>query len=112
FAKDFAKSGLISGPVCISLFLFALPAVLLGAVSPASVRFYSMANRDTQVGHAAGIISMLGSLGSFVGTFVSGFFLLAAFGVTKIILGTGVLLLLLALLAFWMARKSAKTQGI
>jgi predicted membrane-bound spermidine synthase len=71
-----------------------------------------MVNQDTQVGHAAGIISMLGSLGSFVGTFVSGFFLLSAFGVTKIILGTGVLLLLLAVLAFWMAHKSAKTQGI
>jgi spermidine synthase len=111
-APSLAKGGLVSGPVCISVFLFALPALLLGAVSPASVRFYSMVNQDTQVGHAAGIISMLGSLGSFVGTFVSGFFLLSAFGVTKIILGTGVLLLLLALLAFWMARKSAKTQGI
>jgi spermidine synthase len=111
-APSLAKSGLVSGPVCISILLFALPAMLLGAVSPASVRFYSMINQDTQVGHAAGIISMLGSLGSFVGTFVSGFFLLSAFGVTKIILGTGVLLLLLALLAFWMARKSAKTQGI
>src|SRR6185436_19862363 len=62
---------LLSGPVMISTFLFALPAVLLGAVSPASVRFYSVVNQDTQVGHAAGFISMLGSLGSFVGTFLS-----------------------------------------
>jgi spermidine synthase len=112
FAPTLAKSGLISGPVFISIFLFALPAVLLGAVSPASVRFYSLVNQDTQVGHAAGIISMLGSLGSFVGTFLSGFFLLSAFGVTQIFLGTGVLLLLLALIAFWMARKSVKTHGI
>lgn len=111
-APSLAKSGLISGPVCISVFLFALPAVLLGAVSPASVRFYSMVNQDTQVGHAAGIISMLGSLGSFVGTFVSGFFLLSAYGVTKIFIGTGTLLLVLALVAFWIARKKLKTHGI
>lgn len=112
FAPSFAQGGLISGPVLVSVFLFALPAVLLGAVSPASVRFYSMVNQDTQVGHAAGIISMLGSLGSFVGTFASGFFLLSAFGVTKIFIGTGTLLLVLALVAFWMARKPAKTHGI
>jgi spermidine synthase len=112
FAPSLANSGLISGPVFISIFLFALPAVLLGAVSPASVCFYSMVNQDKQVGHAAGIISMLGSLGSFVGTFLSGFFLLSAFGVTKIFIGTGVVLLVLALVAFWMARKSLKTQGL
>jgi spermidine synthase len=112
FAPTLAKSGLISGPVFISIFLFALPAVLLGAVSPASVRFYSLVNQDTQVGHAAGIISMLGSLGSFVGTFLSGFFLLSAFGVTRIFFGTGVVLLVLALVAFWMARKPAKIHGL
>ncbi|MEZ0274972.1 MAG: fused MFS/spermidine synthase [Roseimicrobium sp.] len=105
------RGGIVSGPVLISLFLFALPAILLGAVSPASVRFYSMVNQDRQVGHAAGTISMLGSLGSFVGTFLSGFFLLSAFGVKSIFIGTGVLLLVLALIAFWMARKPAKTQA-
>ncbi|MEZ0389270.1 MAG: fused MFS/spermidine synthase, partial [Verrucomicrobium sp.] len=110
-APSFAKGGLISGPVFISILLFALPAVLLGAVSPASVRFYSMVNQDRQVGHAAGIISMLGSLGSFVGTFLCGFYLLSTFGVKSIFIGTGVLLLLLALIAFWMARKPATKQA-
>ncbi|MFZ4764687.1 MAG: fused MFS/spermidine synthase [Roseimicrobium sp.] len=110
-APSLAGSGLISGPVFISTLLFALPAVLLGAVSPASVRFYSMVNYDTQVGHAAGVISMLGSLGSFVGTFLSGFFLLSTFGVTTIFLVTGILLLVLALVAFWMARSSPQSQA-
>ena len=110
-SPSLSNGGLISGPVMISLFLFALPAVLLGAVSPASVRFYSMVNQDRQVGHAAGVISMLGSLGSFVGTFISGFFLLSAFSVKAIFIGTGILLLVLALLAFWMARKPAKNQA-
>ncbi len=110
-SATFARGGVISGPVLISLFLFALPAILLGAVSPASVRFYSMVNQDREVGHAAGVISMLGSLGSFVGTFLSGFFLLSAFGVKAIFLGTGILLLLLALIAFWMARTPLAAQA-
>lgn len=104
-APSLVNAGLISGPVLISLFLFALPGVLLGAVSPASVRFYSMSGEDHHVGAAAGTISMLGSLGSFAGTFLSGFVLLASFGVKTIFLGTGVVLLVLALVAFWMARQ-------
>lgn len=109
-ADSFKNSGLISGPVIISLFLFALPGILLGAVSPASMRFYSLAGHDEHVGQAAGTISMLGSLGSFAGTFLSGFVLLSAFGVKTIFLGSGIVLLLLALLAFWMARKPPRSQ--
>jgi spermidine synthase len=110
-SPSFAQSGLISGPVFISLFLFALPGILLGAVSPASVRFYSLAGHDEHVGSAAGTISMLGSLGSFVGTFLSGFVLLSSFGVKAIFLGTGVVLLLLALVAFLLARSQRSTLG-
>ena len=109
-APSLITAGLISGPVIISLFLFALPGILLGAVSPASVRFYSMSGEDHHVGAAAGTISMLGSLGSFVGTFLSGFVLLSSFGVKSIFLGMGVVLLLLALIAFWMARQVAQVH--
>ncbi|MEI6536221.1 MAG: fused MFS/spermidine synthase, partial [Verrucomicrobiaceae bacterium] len=110
-ASSFTNAGLISGPVFISLILFALPGILLGAVSPASVRFYSLSDQDHHIGSSAGIISMLGSLGSFVGTFLSGFVLLSAFGVKAIFIGTGIVLLMLALIAFWMARQSLKVQA-
>ena len=98
------RAGLIAGPVLISIVLFAIPGILLGAVSPASVRFYAQSMGAGHVGAAAGVISMLGSLGSFAGTFLSGFVLLAAFGVKAIFLGTGTVLMLLALLAYWMSK--------
>lgn len=104
FGLAFSAYGIISGPLAISLVLFALPGILLGAVSPASVRFYSLTQKDTHVGMAAGTISMLGSLGSFVGTFMSGFFLLSTFGVRSIFVGAGVTLLLLAVASFVLAR--------
>jgi spermidine synthase len=110
FAPTLAKSDIISGPVMISILILAIPGVLLGAVSPASVRFFSLAGNDEHVGSSAGIISMLGSLGSFIGTFVSGFFLLSAFGVKTIFIGSGAVLLVLALLAFWMAKQSWQPQ--
>lgn len=100
FGPTFAKSGLIDGPVLFSLFLLAFPGALLGAVSPAAVRLYSLTTSDSHIGGAAGTISMLGSLGSFVGTFVSGFFLLGNFGVRSIFIGTAVLLLALGIIAF------------
>ncbi len=62
---------------------------------------------DSHIGGAAGTISMLGSLGSFVGTFLSGFFLLGSFGVRNIFIGTAVLLLVLAVIAFLLSRKGA-----
>lgn len=110
-APYLASADLVSGPVMISLLLFLLPGIMLGAVSPASVRFYSLAGHDEHVGIAAGTISMLGSLGSFVGTFLSGFVLLSNFGVKAIFIGTGAVLLLLAIGAFLLARKSVKVQG-
>ena len=111
FALSLSAKGLIAGPVMISLLLFAIPGVLLGAVSPAAVRFYSLTLKDTHVGAAAGTISMLGSLGSFVGTFLSGFFLLSTFGVRSIFFGTAAVLLLLAAIAFFLAKNSLKQQA-
>lgn len=110
FALSLSAKGLIAGPVMISLLLFAVPGVLLGAVSPAAVRFYSLTLKDTHVGAAAGTISMLGSLGSFVGTFLSGFFLLSTFGVRSIFFGTAAVLLILAVIAFFLAKNPLKQQ--
>lgn len=100
--------GLVGGPVNFALLLLAVPAALLGAVSPASVRLYSLTWKDTHVGGAAGTVSMLGSLGSFVGTFLSGFVLLGSFGVRAIFLGCATLLLVLGLCAFVLARGGKK----
>lgn len=105
-----AGGHLISGPVFISLLLFAVPGILLGAVSPAAVRFYSLTSRDTHVGASAGVISMLGSLGSFTGTFLSGFFLISTFGVRSIFFGVAVLLFGLAIIAFGLAKNSLRQQ--
>jgi spermidine synthase len=107
FGPAFAKGGLIDGPILFSLFLLAVPGALLGAISPTAVRLYSLTSADTHIGGAAGTISMLGSLGSFVGTFLSGFFLLSNFGVRSIFVGTAALLLALAVAAFILTGKGA-----
>lgn len=111
FGEHFLTSGLIGGSIMASVFFFAVPGALLGAVSPAAVRLYSLTQKDTHVGAAAGTISMLGSLGSFVGTFLSGFVLLSHFGVRTIFIGCATLLVLLALVAFLLEKLQKKTAG-
>lgn len=110
FSPLFAKSGLIDGPILFSIFLLAVPGALLGAVSPAAVRLYSLTSKDSAVGSSAGTISMLGSLGSFVGTFLSGFVLLSNFGVRSIFIGTATLLLALAIAAFFLGGRTLLQQ--
>ncbi len=109
-ASSFQHSGLIAGPLMVSMLLFGLPGIMLGAVSPTSVRLYSLLGNDTHVGFAAGTISMLGSLGSFVGTLLTGFYLLPSFGVKSIFIGTGFILLALALVAFFIAKNPPIAQ--
>ncbi|MFZ4594750.1 MAG: fused MFS/spermidine synthase, partial [Verrucomicrobiaceae bacterium] len=41
-APSFERAGLISGPLMVSVLLLLLPGILLGAVSPASLRLYSL----------------------------------------------------------------------
>lgn len=108
FVHSLANAGPISGPIIISLLLFTLPGILLGAVSPAAVRFYSLMGHDKRVGNAAGLVSMLGSLGSFAGTFLTGFVFLSAFGLKVIFLGAGAVLCVTSFLAFWLAKTPAK----
>lgn len=70
------------------------PAVVLSAVPPAVVkaRLTGLSDAGTVVGR----LSALGTLGALVGTFVTGFVLLGAFGTGVILLATGAVCLLAA----------------
>lgn len=111
-ARSLGAWGMINGSVALSLLLFALPGAMLGAVSPAAVRLLSLAAADARVGVAAGTISSLGSLGSFLGTFLSGFVLLSHFGVRSIFLGTALVLLVLGLWALWLEGSRGPKLGM
>jgi len=97
FGKD---TNIILGPVLASLVLFAVPGFLLGTVSPFAIRLTSMATADKKVGTSAGLIGMFSTLGSVIGTFAAGFLLIPTLGIRIIFTLVGVLLALLAVLAY------------
>lgn len=80
-----------------TLVLFAPPSVLLGMVSPYSVRLKM--NDVERSGKVVGNLYAVSTLGSIVGTFLGGFFLIAFFGSSNILLILAVTLLVASLLA-------------
>jgi spermidine synthase len=76
--------------------LFFFPCVLLGTISPVVAK---LAVRDlATTGSTVGKIYAAGSVGSIVGTFATGFFLISWFGTHTIVWGVGLVLTLLGLL--------------
>jgi spermidine synthase len=90
----------ISGPVVATLLLFALPGCLLAAVSPFAIRMVSLLSNDCRVGVSAGSVGMSATLGSVVGTFATGFFLVPHLRLQTIFVATGLALGVLAVVGY------------
>lgn len=82
-----------SGPLVAATLLFLPPSVLLGMVSPFSVRI--AARSVATIGRAAGSLYALSTVGSIAGTLLTTFVLIPTFGVTWIVRGLALIMLLL-----------------
>ncbi|MCB0323561.1 MAG: fused MFS/spermidine synthase [Bdellovibrionales bacterium] len=89
------------GTIVASAVLFAAPAVVLGMVAPFAVRL--TLNDVEHSGQLVGRLYALSTVGSIIGTFLSGFLLIAYLGTRTLIL---VLALLLALTSVLVAPSS------
>ena len=104
--------GLIAGPTVLSLLLFTVPGCALGAVSPFVTRLLALDGGDRRIGRAAGVASAAGTVGSFVGTFATGFLLVPTFGTRAIFLGVALAVGLCALLLLVVARVRPATDDL
>ena len=94
--------------VLLTTLIFFLPGFILGMVSPVVVRL-SLSNLATS-GNTVGRIYAFSTLGSIVGTFLTGFWLIPAFGTRLIVLGVGALLVIMAVLlgGLWRVRRPSE----
>jgi spermidine synthase len=72
------------GSTLATIILFAAPSILLGMVTPYAVRLKIKDLREA--GRTVGGLYAISSIGSIVGTFLAGFFLIALLGSTNILL--------------------------
>ena len=77
------ESSVVWGPVLASAFLFLVPGVLFGMVSPFAIRLQARAVET--MGRTAGLLYALSTIGSFAGTFVTTFVLIPAIGMSPIL---------------------------
>ena len=76
--------------------MFFIPCTILGTVSPIVAK---LAMRDlARAGRTVGQIYAFGTVGSIVGTFLTGFWLISQFGTYTIVAGVAIVLLFLGLL--------------
>jgi MFS family permease len=110
----FAKSGVLRlcqplglrlGALASAALLFGPPLLLLGFVSPYLVRL--AARELDRIGRTVGVFYSVSTLGSFAGTVLAGFYLLAYFGVSRIFQLVGALLVALAVAYFVFFRRRA-----
>jgi hypothetical protein len=92
FMKDL---GIRMGPLMASLFLFLLPSVFLGAVSPYTAKLMICSLHTS--GSTIGTLYALSTLGSIVGTLLTSFYLITLAGVKFLIMAEGVILIGIAL---------------
>lgn len=91
---------LVLGPVLATLLLFALPGFFLGCVSPYIVRLISLLSADRQIGLSAGTVYMVSTLGSVLGTFAAGFWLIPHLVLEQVFYLAGGLMAGLAVLSY------------
>jgi spermidine synthase len=90
--------GIIFGPLAVSMIILAFPIFFLGFIVPTSVKFATDNMGD--IGERSGEIYALATVGSVIGTFATGFFLILYLGIFKTALITGIVLILLSLITF------------
>ncbi len=85
---------LISSSFIYVLTMFFVPVFLLGIVTPLLTTL--ALHLDTRTGHIVGRMNALAALGSILGTFVTGFWLVQYLGSRMVIIGSALCLLFLA----------------
>lgn len=80
------------GSLLASFSLFFIPTIILGAISPYSVRL--LVTDKNKSGQVAGALYFVSTLGSALGTIITSFYLVLYFDVSSIILSFSVLLLI------------------
>jgi len=97
FMKDL---GVRLSPLIASSVLFLVPAVFLGIVSPYTAKLMICSLHTS--GKTIGTLYALSTFGSIIGTLVTSFYLITLAGVSALIMGQGVLLIVLAIPLYFM----------
>lgn len=90
------ENNLIVAAILCALIVFSIPSFFLAMISPYAVKLSS--KESDEIGSISGRISSLSTIGSIVGTFLMGFVLIPNIGVSNIIIGVTLTLIVMSIL--------------
>lgn len=100
---------LIIKSVICSLVMFLIPSVLLGMVTPYTIQLsINKLKNNENTGSVVGRYYAISTIGSILGTFLCGFYLIIKFGIGTIFLALSATLFFSAILAFCISLKDKK----
>jgi len=102
------------GSLLASTALFFIPTIILGMLSPYSVRL--LVKNSNESGQVAGKLYFVSTLGSAIGTIITSFYLVLWFDINTIVMSVSLVLSLLGLITIAVAKMNAnfykaKLQG-
>ena len=92
--------GIRMGPLVVSMLLFFIPSIFLGAVSPYTAKLMIISLHTS--GTTIGTLYALSTFGSIIGTLVTSFYLITIAGVKSIIMVEGIILIIISLPLFYL----------
>jgi spermidine synthase len=100
------QTSLMTRILLITAIIFFIPSCLLGMISPVVVKL--TLNNLAKTGNVVGKIYAFSTLGSILGTFATGFFLISWMGTRSILLTMGIILIISSLIfgSFFRSKKS------
>jgi spermidine synthase len=99
---------IINGPLISSIILFFIPSFLLGTLSPFAIKLLEKNLPQEGIGSISGKVFFWSTAGSIVGSLLAGFLLIPNFGINKIIISVGLILVVLGLIGLTGAKADKK----
>ena len=93
------------GSLLASTALFFIPTIILGMLSPYSVRL--LVRNSNESGQVAGKLYFVSTLGSALGTIITSFYLVLWFDINTIVVSVSLILSLLGLITIVVAKANA-----
>jgi len=106
------RLSMINGPLIVSVMLFLLPAFFLGMLSPFAIKLLHINQAQKGIGNAAGLVFFWSTLGSIAGSLSAGFILIPRWGVSHIVIGVGLGLVLLGGVGILVFSRRYKTVSV
>lgn len=101
-----------SGPLISSIFLFFFPAFLLGMLSPYAVKLQSVYFPQQGIGSVSGNIFFWSTLGSIIGSLLTGFVFIPYIGINEIMITNSIVLFLIGAIPLIIVSKKKHLKAI